>query len=122
MPSQAPSIEMKGFLSLLVLHELSRNDLAGDALAEKIGERKGTDTLTPGTIYPTLKRLRKLGFIKYKRFGRKKVYHLLPKGEQELTIMYNVMSSMMAGVKPRAKAKTKPKKKTAKTQKKKRSK
>jgi DNA-binding PadR family transcriptional regulator len=58
-----PLIEFKGFLSFLILHELSKKELCGDELAELIGQRK-KDKLTPGTIYPTLKKLRKLKLLK----------------------------------------------------------
>ncbi|HGJ65638.1 TPA: PadR family transcriptional regulator [bacterium] len=62
-------VELKGFLSFFILHELSRKDHSGDELARLIGERKGTN-LTPGTIYPALKRLRRQKLIHYKKNGR----------------------------------------------------
>ncbi|MFH1650290.1 MAG: PadR family transcriptional regulator [Candidatus Woesearchaeota archaeon] len=105
MATRQPLIEVKGFLSLLILHELDRKDMAGDSLAEKIGKRKGGAPLTPGTIYPTLKRLRKLGLVRFKRFGRKKVYTLTPKGEDELKIMYKIIDVMLKGVRPKPRRK-----------------
>ena len=105
MATRQPLIEVKGFLSLLILHELDRKNMAGDALAERIGKRKGGAPLTPGTIYPTLKRLRKLKLVKFKRFGRKKVYALTQKGKSELKVMYKIIDVMLKGVKPKPKKK-----------------
>src|SRR4030065_2711296 len=68
-------LELKGFLSFLILHELSLKNLCGDELSSKIGERKNR-SLTPGTIYPALKRLRRKKLLVYRRRGRKKVYFL----------------------------------------------
>ena len=45
-------IELKGFLSFFILHELDQGPMSGDELAHEIGSRKGAK-LTPGTIYPT---------------------------------------------------------------------
>lgn len=91
-------IEFKGFLSFLILHELNKTSLSGDELAEKIGERKGS-TLTPGTIYPTLKRLKKLKLIVYKRDGRKKYYKLTKNGQKELKKLYGAFSNYFYGFK-----------------------
>ena len=92
-------IEFKGFLSFLILHELNQNGLAGDELAQKIGQRKGS-SLTPGTIYPTLKKLRRLKLIKYKRYGRRKVYGLTEEGTKELSKMYQVIGTYFKGLAP----------------------
>ncbi|MEI8348401.1 MAG: PadR family transcriptional regulator, partial [Pseudomonadota bacterium] len=58
--SYPKKVSLKGFLSFFILHELALAKRAGDDLAKRIGKRKGSD-LTPGTIYPALKRLRKQG-------------------------------------------------------------
>ena len=68
-------LQLKGFLSFLILHEISYIPRCGGDLAEKIGRRKGT-TLTAGTIYPALKKLRKQKLVRLKKAGRKKVYFL----------------------------------------------
>lgn len=90
--------EFKGFLSFLILHEVSIKPLAGDDLAKRIGARKGT-VLTPGTIYPALKFLRRNKLIKYKKFGRKKVYSLTEEGEKELKVLYRLFSRYFFGLK-----------------------
>jgi len=90
--------EFKGFLSFLILHEVSIKPLSGDELAEKIGRRKGR-ILTAGTIYPTLKRLRLKKLIKYKRFGRRKVYSLTDIGRGELDNLYILFSRYFFGLK-----------------------
>lgn len=91
-------LELKGFLSFLILHELSLKKLCGDELSDNIGKRKGS-FLTPGTIYPALKRLRKKKFIAYKRKGRKKVYSLTELGEKELEKLYALFSTYFYGLK-----------------------
>lgn len=90
--------EFKGFLSFLVLHELSLENLTGEDLAKKIGSRKGT-VLTPGTIYPALKKLRLQKLIRYKRDGRKKVYSLTDLGRGELDNLYILFSRYFYGLK-----------------------
>jgi len=91
-------LELKGFLSFLILHEVGRKRLCGEDLAKKIGGRKGA-MLTPGTIYPALKKLRKKKLVKFRRFGRKKVYQLTPEGENELELLYKLFSNYFYGLK-----------------------
>lgn len=95
-------IELKGFLSFFILHELDRKDHSGDELARLIGERKGTN-LTPGTIYPALKRLRRQKLIQYKKKGRKKVCSLTANGSKELKSLYSLFEGMFFGLKSRLK-------------------
>ncbi len=95
-------VELKGFLSFFILHELGKKDHSGDELARLIGERKGAD-LTPGTIYPALKRLRRQKLIQYKKNGRKKVYSLTPNGSKELKSLYSLFEGMFFGLKSRLK-------------------
>jgi len=78
-------ISIKGFLRFQILHELKKKRLCGDELAQIIG-RKKKSKLTPGTIYPTLKYLRRKKMVKYKKKGRKKLYELTEKGEEEYKI------------------------------------
>ncbi|MDP2909377.1 MAG: winged helix-turn-helix domain-containing protein [Nanoarchaeota archaeon] len=75
-------IDLRGFLSFQILHELKRKRLCGDELAEIIG-RKKSSKLTPGTIYPALKKLRHNKLVAFKQEGRKKLYTLAPNGEKE---------------------------------------
>ncbi|MBC8501001.1 MAG: helix-turn-helix transcriptional regulator [Nanoarchaeota archaeon] len=91
-------LELKGFLSFFILHEVGQKRLCGEDLAKKIGRRKGA-MLTPGTIYPALKKLRKKKLVKYRRFGRKKVYQLTPEGEKELMLLYKLFSNYFYGLK-----------------------
>lgn len=96
--SDHPYLQLKGFLSFLILHELGKVGLCGDDLANRIGKRKG-GKLTPGTIYPALKDLRKQKFIRGKKFGRKKVYTLTESGVRELERLYVLFSKYFMGLK-----------------------
>jgi len=91
-------LHLKGFLSFLILHELNLNGLCGDELAKKIGRRKGAQ-LTPGTIYPALKRLRRKKLISYRRNGRKKVYLLTEDGKKETERLYFLFGNYFYGLK-----------------------
>jgi len=93
-----PSDWMGGFLTFLILHELKKKALCGDELAGRIGKRKGSK-LTPGTIYPALKKLRNKKLIRLKQCGRKKNYYLTKKGEKELKLMYKLFNKLFKGLK-----------------------
>ena len=95
-------IELRGFLSFFILHELNNTPLSGDELARVIGERK-SNTLTPGTIYPALKRLRRQKLISYRRIGRKKVYSLTDLGKRELKALYLIFGEFFSGLKTKIK-------------------
>ncbi|MBU1976231.1 MAG: PadR family transcriptional regulator [Nanoarchaeota archaeon] len=113
MAKEAVQIEFKGFLSFLILHELSQKELSGEDLAVRIGKRKGSQ-LTPGTIYPTMKKLRKFHMVKFKRYGRRKVYFLTEEGKQELERLYAVITTYFDGLFPYLKPKKAKKKSTKK--------
>jgi DNA-binding PadR family transcriptional regulator len=91
-------IELRGFLSFFILHELNDKPFSGDELARVIGSRKNT-TLTPGTIYPALKRLRRQKLIQYRKKGRKKTYYLTDQGKKELKALYYVFGEFFSGFK-----------------------
>ncbi|MFA5796817.1 MAG: PadR family transcriptional regulator [Candidatus Woesearchaeota archaeon] len=91
-------VSLKGFLSFFILHELSIQKRSGDELAKRIGKRKGT-SLTPGTIYPALKRLRKHKLVNFDRQGRKKQYYLTTEGRRELRGLYAALSGCFSGLK-----------------------
>ena len=91
-------IDFKGFLSFLILHELSQKQLCGEDLAKRIGRRKQSQ-LTPGTIYPALKHLRNKQLISYFQVGRKKIYSLTPAGKNQLEIQYILFSKYFWGLK-----------------------
>jgi|GEM_PF-1261740 len=93
----AERIEFKGLLSFLILHELRTEALYGEQLAARVGARKG-DTLTPGTIYPALKRLRECKLVTYSRDGRKKVYSLSATGKKELAGLYKEFGRYFKGL------------------------
>lgn len=97
-----PSEWMNGFLTFLILHEIAKKKLCGDELAEVIGKRKGSK-LTPGTIYPALKKLRDNNFAKLNQTGRKKIYFLTKKGEKELKLMYKTFRNLFQGLKSKIK-------------------
>ncbi len=87
MTKVSPQIlSMKGFLAFQILHELQGKKLCGDDLAHIIGGRKGSK-LTPGTIYPALKYLRKHKLVKHRKYGRKKIYTLTEKGADEYELV-----------------------------------
>ena len=77
-----PIISTKGFLTFHILHELHSDKLCGDDLAVIIGNRK-KGKLTPGTIYPALKILRKKKLVKHIKTGRKKIYTITENGVNE---------------------------------------
>lgn len=93
----APKLEFKGFLSFLILHELSKEAMFGEQLADRIGARRG-ETLTPGTIYPALKRLRKEKLVSYRREGRLKIYRLTDAGQGELKLLYKLFGTYFKGL------------------------
>lgn len=99
-------IEFKGFLSFLILHEVSKKALAGEDLAKKIGRRKGT-ILTPGTIYPALKNLKANKLVVFEKQGRRKVYSLTKKGKSELETSYFLFSKHFFGLKNKIKRSSK---------------
>lgn len=90
-------IELTAPLGFLILHEL-RSPQTGTDLAKRIGERKGTALLTPGTIYPALKELREKKLVIYVEDGRKKVYSLTPSGKKELNGLYGEFSRLFRGL------------------------
>ena len=95
-------VELKGFLSFFILHELSFDSLSGDELSRIIGDRRNT-VLTPGTIYPALKRLRKQKLVFYRREGRKKLYSLTDLGKLELKALYSLFGDFFSGLKSKLK-------------------
>lgn len=87
----------KGLLALRILHELNKRSLCGDDLATLIGMRHKSK-LTPGTIYPALKFLRKKRLIILKRNGRKKNYSLTTDGKKEFMAVRKNFMNMFGGI------------------------
>ena len=115
MKKRTPKLEFKGFLSFLILHEIKQKAQFGEELAKNIGARRG-ETLTPGTIYPALKRLKEEKLIQQFKDGRKKMYALTDEGIIELKLLYRMFGKYFIGLKgkiPTSKKKS-VKKKTAK--------
>jgi DNA-binding PadR family transcriptional regulator len=83
--SETYCCDMRGLLSFLVLFLLSKKPMHGQQIAEEIEKRKGSKP-SPGTIYPALKSLKKLGLIEEKKAGKTIIYHLTKQGEKELEI------------------------------------
>jgi len=98
MKRHSTLIDFKGFLSFLILYELSKKERYGEELAEMIGKRKGSK-LSPGTIYPALKKLLRLKLVKVKKVKRKKYYSLTKKGERELERQLHLFSQYFYGLK-----------------------
>jgi DNA-binding PadR family transcriptional regulator len=71
---------MKGFLSYLILWNLSKESMTGAEIARDLENRRGIKP-SPGTLYPALKTLREKGLIEA---NKKKAYTLTKKGEDEL--------------------------------------
>ncbi len=75
--------DMRGMLSFLILHVLSKGKMYGSEIAEEIARRKA-ERPNPGTLYPTLKYMEAKGLIEALREGRTKYYRLTPAGKQGL--------------------------------------
>ena len=56
--------DMRGMLGFLILFLLSKKPMHGQELADEIARRKEGEKPSPGTIYPALKSLREMGFIR----------------------------------------------------------
>ena len=72
--------DMKGFLSYLILWNLSKKKMNGAELALELEKRKGSKP-SPGTIYPALKELKEKGLI---TCDENKMYSLTNNGQDEL--------------------------------------
>jgi DNA-binding PadR family transcriptional regulator len=70
---------MKGFLKLIVLMELSKNDMSGYDLINNIESVMGKKP-SPGSIYPLMNELIEDKFVSLKEDGRKKIYSITKLG------------------------------------------
>ena len=77
---------MKGFLSFLVLHLISRQPLCGESIRREIALRKGGTKPSPGTIYPVLKQLSNNGWIREVGCpnSKEKRYEITSSGKKEV--------------------------------------
>jgi len=71
---------MKGYLSYLILWILNKNQMNGAGIGRELEKRRGSRP-SPGTIYPALKELKKMGLIEV---NNTKTYFLTDKGQEEL--------------------------------------
>jgi DNA-binding PadR family transcriptional regulator len=73
--------DMRGLLSFLILHLLTKKKMYGAEIADEIARRKA-ERPNPGTLYPTLKQLEKKGLIESSREGNAKYYRITPAGKE----------------------------------------
>ncbi len=74
---------MRGLLSFLIMHVLSKKPMYGMEIAEEIAKRKA-DKPNPGTLYPTLKVMEKKGLIESTKKGNIRLYKLTASGREGL--------------------------------------
>ncbi len=75
--------DMRGLLSFLIMHVLSKKPMYGMEIAEEIAKRKA-DKPNPGTLYPTLKVMEKKGLIESTKKGNIRLYKLTASGREGL--------------------------------------
>jgi DNA-binding PadR family transcriptional regulator len=75
--------DMRGMLSFLILHLLSKKKMYGGEIAEAIAKRKA-EKPNPGTLYPALRYMEKRGLIESTKEGNVKYYKLTPAGREGL--------------------------------------
>ncbi len=75
--------DMRGMLSFLILHLLSKRKMYGSEIAAEIAKRKA-DKPNPGTLYPALSYMESRGLIESTREGKTKYYKLTPAGKEGL--------------------------------------
>ena len=75
--------DMRGMLSFLILHILSKGRMYGGEIANEIAKRKA-DKPNPGTLYPTLRDLERKGLVASSKEGNQRYYKLTPAGKEGL--------------------------------------
>ena len=75
--------DMRGMLSFLIMHVLSKKPMYGMEIAEELAKRKA-DKPNPGTLYPTLKSMEKRGLIESSKKGNTRQYKLTSAGKDGL--------------------------------------
>jgi len=75
--------DMRGMLSFLILHLLSKKRMYGMEIADEIAKRKA-DKPNPGTLYPTLKYMEAKGLVESSKEGKNRFYKLTPVGREGL--------------------------------------
>jgi DNA-binding PadR family transcriptional regulator len=88
-------------LGFLILFLLSKKPMHGQEIADEIARRKG-EKPSPGTIYPALKNLREMGFIRSddQKEGKTITYALTERGRNALRISKRTFIRTFLGVFP----------------------
>ncbi len=73
--------DMRGMLSFLILHLLSKRRMYGGEIAAEIARRKA-ERPNPGTLYPTLKALESKGLVESTKEGNTRYYKITQAGRQ----------------------------------------
>jgi len=74
-----------GFLKLAILKMVSERPMHGYAMMKEIDRlSEHTWKPSPGSIYPALQELVESGVMIQETIGRKRIYHLTPKGQEVL--------------------------------------
>lgn len=73
--------DMRGMLSFLILHLLSKKRMYGSEIADEIAKRKAGRP-NPGTLYPTLKYMEQKGLVESSKEGNTRYYRLTPMGRE----------------------------------------
>ena len=75
--------DMRGMLSFLILHVLSKKRMYGGEIAAELAKRKA-ERPNPGTLYPALREMERKGLIESSKEGNTKYYKLTPTGREGL--------------------------------------
>lgn len=81
------AINMKGYLKIYVMKELSKGGKTGYELMNSVESSTGFHKPSPGTIYPLLNSLKKNGMVNISEDKNKKIYSLTKKGEEMLSVL-----------------------------------
>jgi len=73
--------DMRGMLSFLILHLLSKKRMYGAEIADEIARRKAGRP-NPGTLYPTLRYLEDKGLVESSKEGNVRYYKLTAAGRE----------------------------------------
>jgi DNA-binding PadR family transcriptional regulator len=75
--------DMRGMLSFLIMHLLSKKEMYGSEIAEALALRKA-EKPNPGTLYPTLKDMERRGVVESYKKGNLRYYRLTKEGKEGL--------------------------------------
>ena len=93
---------LKGVIEGVILHIIKNNETYGYEIVEEL-KRNGFYTMTEGTVYPILQRLKKKGYIlggyKKSEIGpRRKYYYITEKGKRYLKGFYESYEQLNTAV------------------------